>query len=137
MAVIDAFRESALPRLREAARVQALFVVLDIAGADEARSEVSALASTLGANLLQRKDQDRLFDTWIPEALWAELEKALDRVVAIEQRMEVAIEDNPWRFYEGFAARCVDPERMRWTFAAISKPYRQHLIRERSRAGKA
>lgn len=137
MAIIDDFREGAVPRLREAARAQAFFVALDITTVDEARSELSAMARTLGATLLPRKDQDRLFDGWIPEVIWAELDKAHDRIVVIEQRMDQAIKDNPVRFYDGLAGRCAAPDRMRWAFAAISKPYRQHLTKERGRAGKA
>lgn len=137
MAIIDDFRDAAVPRLREAAKAQAFFVALGIATVDHARSELGAVARTLGATLLSRKDQDRLFDGWIPEVIWAELDRAHDRIAVIEQRMETAIQDNPKRFYDGLASRCVDPDRMRWTFAAASKPYRQQLIREQVRARKA
>ena len=137
MTVIDDFREAAVPRLKAAAKVQALFVALALASLSEARSEIAALARMLGSGLLPRRDQDRLFDAWIPETLWDEVDRAHDRVAAIESRMDAAIKDNPSRFYEGLACRCDEPERMRWTFAAISKPYRVHLIQERRHARKA
>ncbi len=137
MAIIDDFREGAVPRLREVAKTQALFVALELVTLDEARAEVAAMARTLGARLLPSKDQDRLFDAWIPEIVLAELGKATDRVIVIEQRMDAAIRDQPARFYDGLAARCADPERMRWTFASMSKPYRKHLNQERNRARKA
>lgn len=136
MAIIDDFREGAVPRLREAARAQAFFVALGITDRHEARAEVCAEARKLGSTLLPPREQDRLF-AWIGEVIWAELDKAHDRIIVIEQRMDDAIRDNPKRFFDGLAARCADPERMRWTFAAISQPYRQQLIREQSRAGKA
>lgn len=136
MAIIDDFRETAVPRLREAARTQACFVALDIAEPHEARAEVTALARKLGSALLSPDEQAQLI-VWIRETLWREIDKAHDRVTVIEMRMDAAISANPTRFYEGLAARCADSERMRWSFAAISKPYRDYLTKERRRAGTA
>lgn len=133
MAIIDDFRENVVPRLREAVRVQAFFAALEIVDTGEALAEVNALARKLGSGLLPPKHQDRLFE-WIRELIWTELEKADDRVAVIGNRIEAAEKSNPVRLWEGLATRCSDPECMRWTFASFSKPYRQHLIRERRRA---
>jgi len=136
MAIIDDFRENVVPRLKEAARVQAFFVALEFIEPWIAKDEVITLARKLGSPMLSSRDQDRLID-WIGETVWREIEKADDRVAVIEMRMDAAIADNPARFYDGLASRCSDPERMRLTFGAISKPYRDHLTRERQRARKA
>lgn len=133
MAVIDDFRDAAIPRLREAMKVQAFFVAVGLIEDYEAKAEVTALGRKLGSAMLSPKERDRLAD-WIRETLWADLDKAHDRVAVIEMRADAAIKSNPYRFYEGLASRCSDPERMRWTFAAISKPYRDQLCKERRRA---
>lgn len=133
MAIIDDFRDATIPRLRDAMKVQAFFVAVGLVEDHEANSEINGLARKLGSAMLSSKEQDRLF-AWIRETLWTELDKAHDRVAVIEMRMDAAIEANPSRFYEGLAARCTDPERMRLVFASISKPYRDQLSKERPRA---
>lgn len=136
MAVIDDFRETAVPRLRDVARAQAFFVALDLIDLDEARAEVHAAARKVGSALLSARDQDRLVD-WIANVLWAEAEKATDRVAAIQSRAASAEKTDPVRYFDGLAARCATPAAIRWTFAAISTPYRTHLTRERYHARKA
>lgn len=137
MAIIDDFRESAIPRLREACKVQAFFAALGLIEPSEGRSEIATLAWKLGAGLLPAKHQDRLFDQWISEVFWDELNKAHDRIDVINARAEQAIKDDPVRYYEGLATRCSRPELMRWVFASICPPYRKHLIQERRNARKA
>lgn len=134
MAIIDDFRESAVPRLREVAKAQAFFVALEIIDLDEARSVVNGEARKVGSALLSQRDQDRLFD-WIANLLWSEAEKAGDRVAVLQSRAAAAEKVDPVRYYDGLAGRCTNPAAMRWTFAAISKPYREYLNRERQSAG--
>jgi hypothetical protein len=134
MAIIDDFREAALPRLRHVIRAQAFFAALEIIDLDEARSIVYAEARKSGSNFLSNRDQDRLND-WIAELLWQEIDKANDRVAALRSRAFEAERADPVRYYDGLAARCSNPEAMRWTFAAICPAYRKYLNGERHNAG--
>lgn len=134
MAFLDDFREAAIPKLRECARVQAFFVALELIDVDEAQVQIRACARTAGASLLPPREQDRL-DAWIVDTLWAEMDKAHDRVVVLQQQAEIAEKADPVRYYDGLAARCVNAEAMRWAFAAISPVYRKHLNGERHVGG--
>ena len=118
------FRDAVMPRLRAAVDVQSFFIACGTREYGEASAEVFAIARKFGALHLPDQRLEELQE-WIAIALLQGIAAAEKRVDEIEATL--AAED-PIQHYEELAAQSQDPERMRWTFAAICPEYRAHLI---------
>jgi hypothetical protein len=126
MSFAQDFRERIIPRMRGEARKQAVLVAIGEIDFEDAAHAVRMVAINGGVGLLTVEQREAVFDP-VPDLIWKEYEAALVR----QTEDEAALAADPVRYYEDLAVACREPEKMRWTFAAICPEYRAYLIAAR------
>ena len=119
------FARLVTPRLAAACRHWGWLIAADSAIWADATGELLDIARHYGALHLSPKVFDDLVD-WLGTRLLREIDAAEPRVAAMQQRLDNLEAQDPVRYYDALAN---GDARLRWAFAAISKPYRAHLAR--------
>jgi hypothetical protein len=123
MSFAEDFRDQVIPRMRLEARVQGLLVAAGEIEFGDAKYAVTMIAVRAGLGLLSPEAQERVTDR-VPDLLWDAHEAGLKTILADERKRR----DDPIGYFESAAAKCRDPEKMRWVFAAMCPAYRKHLV---------